>query len=177
MREAGLLGQAKSSPLDFHPQWEAESVGGKGPAPLPSGRGVPWRSTASIRVFMTRPDNERFLDPKKGKIIHKAYISCDTPVIYWENSFSRGRGREKASRLCSSSSSFLSSFLCLLSAWPGTAFHSCPGPWGPPPTSWLTTPSPGHSTENGAGLLQSLPGGALTSAKSFTKQWRNMFFF
>lgn len=119
-------------------------------------RGSAWRSVAFARVFMTHPDNERFLDPKKGKIIHEAYISCGTPVIYWESSFSRGRGRSPPTTapppLARSPSLPLFSSSCLLSAWPGTAFRSWPGPWGPPPTSWLTIPSPGHTQHRGMAL-------------------------
>ena len=102
--------------------------------PLPSGKGVPWRSVAFAKVFVTHPDNERFLDPEKGKIIHRAYISCGTPVIYWESSFS-GEGEEALlplPLLLSLSLPFFSSS-CLLSAWPGTAFRS----WSLGPTSYL----------------------------------------
>lgn len=151
LRDAGLLGQAKKrAGLDFHGVG-AESMGGMGPGwDGPTGRGVPWSSGASGRVFMTHPDNERFLDHKTGKIIHEAYISCDMPVIYWENSFSGGRRRGESllSQHLLPLLPLLSSSSCLLSAWPRTAFLAYPGPWGPPPTSWLTTPSSGHSTED-----------------------------
>lgn len=108
---------------------------------------MPWRPGASGRVFMTHPDNERFLEPKKGEIIHEAYISCDMPVIIGKTA-SLGGGEALLAQHLLPLLPLLSSSSCLLSAWPGTAFRSYPGPWGPPPTSWLTTPSSGHSTED-----------------------------
>lgn len=127
LRDAGLLGQAKKrAGLDFHGVG-AESMGGMGPGwDGPTGRGVPWSSGASGRVFMTHPDNERFLDPKTGKIIHEAYISCDMPVIYWENSFSGGRRRGNPSYHSTSSPSSLSCPPPPVSCLLGQGLHSFP---------------------------------------------------